>query len=64
MYQLKNCPFCSAPAELRSIDRGVTARCTNFGWCGALIFCHSVPAAIAAWNRRVSEEEEHGTDNA
>ena len=65
--QLKRCPFCGGPAELdfpanigagNGVMKGMAiAMCRNIGCRGNMVNWRSTKEAIAAWNRRSSDEQ-------
>ena len=53
MEELRKCPFCGGKARAVRSSEEYWVRCFD---CGAEIaICDSKPEAIAAWNRRVTQ---------
>lgn len=55
MDELKSCPFCGAPAELKEISGRWTAKCTKE--CAGTRIFKDKSKPIEAWNRRTAESE-------
>jgi hypothetical protein len=55
MDELRPCPFCGAPAQMRHVENTWWVECSDDN-CPA--FCSNTKGeAIAAWNRRADEDE-------
>lgn len=52
--ELKPCPFCGAPAELKEISDRWTVKCTKE--CAGTKIFNDKQRPIEAWNRRISDE--------
>lgn len=52
MEELKSCPFCGAPAEIKQLSGRYAVSCVN-KCAGSRIFSDK-SKAVEAWNRRVN----------